>query len=124
MGLRSTIRSAVASAFKAVGDIPEVSTYRRVASVYNPATGVVVQTNTDYTLLKAIFTKFENFEIDKQVVLGSDVKMIVQTSEFSITPSTATDKVVRLSDGKIYNILRVSTDPTGSIYILQLRSPS
>lgn len=121
---RSTIVKAVTSAFKALGEIPESVTYRRTASAYNPATGTVVATNTDYVLSKMIFTRFENFEVDKQLVLASDVKAIIQQSELSIVPSTATDKVVRTRDGKIYNILRVSQDPAGATYTLQLRSPS
>lgn len=121
---RSSIVKAVSSAFKALGEIPESITYRRVASTYNPTTGTVTQTNTDYTISKMIFTRFENFEVDKQVVLASDVKAIFQRSELSITPSTATDKIVRTSDGKIYNILRVSQDPAAATFTLQLRSPS
>lgn len=125
MGLRATIVGAVSSAFKAVGDIAETCTYRRTSSTYNPATGANVITNTDYTILRAIYSKYESFEIDKVVVLGSDVKMIVQKSELGTTvPNLATDKLLRTSDSKTYNIIRVSQDPAGATYTIQLRSPS
>ena len=124
MGLRATIASAVGAAFTAIGDIPESCTYRRTSSTYNPATGTNVITNTDYTLSKVIWSRFESFEVDKLVVLGSDVKVILQTSALSVTPNIATDQMIRTSDGKIYNILRVSKDPAGAIYTMQLRSPS
>lgn len=123
MGLRATLASAVGAAFTAIGDIPESATYRRTSSSYVPSTGVNTITNTDYTISKAVFAKFEQFEIDKVLVLGSDVKMIFQTSGLSIIPNIATDKVVR-TDGKIYNILRVSHDPAGVTTTLQLRTPS
>ena len=124
MGLRSTIVNAVGSAFKAIGDIPETATYRRVASAYNPATGTNVATNTDYTILKAVFSKYDSSEIDKVVVLATDLKMLFQQSELAIAPNIATDRVVRTSDGKVFNIIRTSQDPVRSIHIFQLRSPS
>jgi hypothetical protein len=123
MGLRSTLAKAVGSAFIAVGDIAESGTYRRTASVYNTSTGTNVITNTDYIIDKVVWTKFDNFEIDRISILGSDVKVLFQTSKLSITPNIATDQMVR-ADGKIYNILRVSKDPAGAVYTLQLRSPS
>lgn len=124
MGLRSTIVNAVGSAFKAIGDIAETATFRRVASAYNPATGTNVTTNTDYTILKAVFAKYDSSEIDKIVILATDIKMIFQQSELAIVPNIATDRVVRTSDGKVFNIIRTSQDPVRSLHILQLRSPS
>lgn len=124
MGLRETLAKAVNAAFVATGNIPEAMTYRRTSSAYNPATGTNVITNTDYTVAKSFWLKFESFEIDKLVVLGSDVKVIIQSSSLSVTPNIATDQIIRTSDGKVYNILRVSKDPAGSTITMQLRSPS
>lgn len=123
MGLRATLDGVVTSIFSAIGDIPETSTYRRIASAYVPATGVTTLVNTDYTLSKVVWTRFESFEVDKQTVLASDVKVIFQTSKLAIVPNIATDKVVR-ADGKIYNLLRVMHDPAGVTTTLQLRAPS
>lgn len=124
MGLRSTIKGAVASAFNALGDIPEQATYRRTASAYNPATGTVVATNTDYTLLKAIFVGYDASAIDKVMILATDIKCLVQKAEFSVTPVISTDKIIRTSDGKVFNIIRFEPDPSGNLYVFQLRSPS
>ena len=112
------------SAYTALGDIPETATYRRVASVYNPATGANVVTNTDYTISKAIFAAYDNSIIDKINILATDLKLLVQQSELPILPVIATDRVVRTSDGKVFNIIRTSQDPVRSLHILQLRSPS
>ena len=62
----------------------------------------------------------ENFEIDKVVVLATDVKLIFQQSEINTTPSTATDIIVRGT--KEYHILSVGQDPAAAIYTLQLRA--
>lgn len=124
MGLRQTIKGAVASAFKAVGDIPEQATYRRTASAYNPGTGTVTPTNTDYTLLKSLFVRYDSAMIDKVTILATDLKCLVQKSEFSVTPNIATDKIIRTSDGKVFNIIRFEVDPSGNLYTFQLRSPS
>lgn len=124
MGLRSTIAGAVGAAFAAIGDIAESATYRRTSSSYNTSTGTNVVTNTDYTISKSVWTKFDNFEVDRVSILGSDVKVIVQSSSLSILPNIATDQVIRVSDGKIYNLLRVTKDPAGVVWVFQLRSPS
>jgi hypothetical protein len=123
MGLRAALNNAVSAAFTAIGDIPESATYRRTATAYVPSTGVTTVTNTDYTITKAAFVKYEGFEIDKVTILGTDIKMIFQTSKLAITPNIATDKVVR-TDGKVYNVLRVSHDPAMVTTTLQLRTPS
>lgn len=122
MGLRATLASAVSAAFTALGDIPLSVTYRRTSSSYNTATGSNTVTNTDYTITKAVLTRYENMEIDKVTVLGSDLKLIFQTSGLSVTPNIATDIVI--ASGKTYNIVRVNKDPAGATYSLQLRSPS
>lgn len=121
---RQNLKGAIAAVFKAVGDIPELATYRRTASAYNPSTGTVTQTNTDYTLLKAIFVRYDSTMIDKVTILATDIRCLVQKSEFSVIPNIATDKIIRTSDGKVFNIIRFETDPSGNLYTFQLRSPS
>ena len=121
MGLkRATLAKAVNSAFKALGDIPVSAVLRRSTSTYDTATGINTVSTSDTTIYKAIFTKFEKFEVDKVVVLATDVKLIFQQSEVSIVPSTAIDTIIWNS--KTYNILRVGEDPAAVTYILQLRA--
>lgn len=118
---RSTIVAAVATAFTAIGNIPESVTYRRTSSSYNTATGTNTITNTDYTI-SVVFSKYNNFEIDKQVVLATDIKALFKQSSLSITPNVATDKIIRSS--KTYTILNIGQDPAAATYTLQLRSPT
>lgn len=121
---RSSIVKAVNSAFKALGEVPENFTYRRSSSVYNPATGTNIVTNTDYNIQRGFFLGYDASAIDKVLILASDIRLIFQQSELSISPVIATDRVVRTSDGKVFNIIRTSQDPVRSLHILQLRSPS
>lgn len=119
MGIkRSNLAKAVASAFTALGDIPESVTYRRVTSTY--ANGVNTKANAD-TTVTAVFTKFSKVEIDRVSILATDVKCIFQQSDLELTPIIASDKVVRGT--KVFNIVTVEQDPASVVWILQLRAP-
>ncbi len=121
MGLRrATIAKAVGSAFKALGDIPESAVIRRVSNTYDTATGINTKTTSDDGIAKAVFTRYESFEVDKVVVLATDVKLIFQQSEVSTRPDMALDTIVRGT--AVYNILRVGEDPAAATYSLQLRA--
>jgi len=117
---KASIIKAVSSAFKVLGDIPQAAILRRTTNTYDSSTGDGAISTTDYTISKAIFTKYETFEVDKVVVLASDVKLIIQQSELTITPSLATDTVIRNSIS--YNILRVGQDPAAATFTIQLRA--
>ncbi len=121
MGLKTkTIQKAVSAAFKALGELVQPITYRRTTSVYNPATGQMVKTNTDYTV-KAVITDFSNYEIDRVTVLAFDRKVIVQTKDMPVVPVVATDTV--LIDNKSHNIVRFIKDPANATMTLHLRAP-
>lgn len=117
---KATIAKAVSSAFKVLGDIPEAAILRRTTSSYDTSTGDNTTSTSDYNISKAIFTKFESFEVDKVVVLASDVKLIIQQSELTVTPSLASDTIIR--GGRAFNILRVGQDPADATYSMQLRA--
>ena len=117
---RATIAKAINSAFKVLGDIPEAATLRRTTSSYDTSTGDNTLSTTDYPMSKAVFVKYETFEVDKVVVLASDVKLILQQSDLAVRPALATDTIIRNS--RTYNILRVGEDPAAATYTLQLRA--
>lgn len=121
MGLkRATIAKAVGSAFKALGDIPESAIVRRVTNTYDPSTGDNVASTSDTNVDKAVFTKYQSFEVDKVMVRATDVKMIIQQSEVPTQPDVTLDFVMR---GSVkYNILHVGADPAAATYTLQLRT--
>lgn len=122
MGLkRKTIHAVVDSAFKSLGDIVESCTHRVSSSTYSPSTGTNIISTTDATI-KAIFTSYKQFEVDRISILTKDVKMICKQSDFATIPIPATDSIIR-SDGSTYNIISVQGDPAGATYIIQLRAP-
>ena len=118
---RANLAKAVTSAFTALGDIPEASTLRRYTNTHDTSTGDTTSTSIDYTIDKAIFTKYDAHDVDRQFILTTDVKLLVRQSEFTITISKITDKIVRNS--KEYNIVTIKEDPAALIYIIQLRAP-
>lgn len=122
MGLRSVIANAVSAAYTALGDIPRAVTYRRTSSVYNTSTGTNVVTNTDYTIAKALLLSFENMEIDKNLILASDRKLLIKAADLPVSSvAIATDYI--LDGSTVYSILRVTKDPADATIKLQLRAP-
>ena len=125
MGLRATVAGAVKTAFAAIDDIPETATYRYYHSgdpSYQPEQGYVFNPKTDYSLTM-LFTKFNEREVDNQAVLYTDMKCIIQATEFtdnSIAPKGA-DLIIK--DSENWEIKSIYLDPTESVYILQLRRP-
>lgn len=121
MSLRATIAKAVDSAFTAAGDIPQSVIYRRNIVTYDPSTGNSTVVEND-TAVNAIFTRFNEIEVARTVGLQiTDVKMIVQVKSMTIVPSIQIDTVV--TPTKTYNIINYNVDPSGSIYMIQLRAP-
>lgn len=124
MGFRATIAKALEATYNAIGDIPVSFTYRRVTSSYSTATGTNTTTNTDYIVKKGLFLSYETMEIDKNLILATDQKLLIQSSSLPVASvNIATDKIVG-SDGKVYNIVRVTQDPAGATLKFQLRTPS
>ena len=121
MGLkRATFEKIAGAAFKAVGELRVTATLRRTASVYNPSTGAMVNTNTDYSV-PVCLVGFSAYEIDRVLVNAFDRKGLLEAKDLPIEPMLATDTLI--ADGKTYNIIRWIKDPSGSVITLHLRAP-
>lgn len=121
MGLRAVFASAVASAFTALGDIPQSATYRRTTTTYVPSTGNNTSTNAD-TTITAIFTRFNEIEIARTSgIQVTDIKALVQVASLAITPSIQLDTII--NGGNTYNVVNFNKDPAGAMYVFQLRAP-
>ena len=109
MGLsRATLAKAVKVAFDAAGEVPETASLVRRTQSYATGTGTITQTSVSYDV-KMLFGSYNKYEIDRQVVKAEDIRAIIQQADLSVTPSLATDKVVR---GSItYNIINIEEDP-------------
>jgi len=122
MGLRSSIASAVDSAFVAVGDIAETITFRkRTTGSYTTSSGVVTHTDSD-TSIKAIVTP-RSFQQQPQASSGDKnfittehggaLEFTIKASDITGTPDT-NDQIVR--DGEVYSVNQISFDPAGATY--------
>lgn len=116
MGLRSSIASAVDSAFVAVGDIAETITYRKkTTGSYTTSSGVVTHTDSD-TSIKAIVTPQAGSSVDKNFITtehGGALEFTIKASDITGTPDT-NDQIVR--DGEVYSVNQISFDPAGATY--------
>lgn len=120
MGLRATIQAATATAFAAVGDLPQDIIIRRPGTLtYDPDTGMNTPgTPTDYPV-QAIVSKYRQHEIDGTLVLSTDRKAMIRQAALSITPMT-TDKAV--IGGIEHTIVDKSQDAAGATWTLQVRA--
>lgn len=118
MSMRATLKKAARTAFYATGDVVEQVTWRESTSDYS--TGEVVSSALDHDV-DMIFTRFELREIDKVVIQTNDVKGIVLVEKMPHAPNPSRNTVIR--DNKEYAVIAYTTDPSESIYIIQLRAP-
>ena len=101
MGLAETVQKAAQSAFKAVGNIPEVCTYTsKGAQVY--VNGQYTSTDTEYTGLKFLFTDYESREVDGTVILSTDMKMSIP--RLNLTPTPKKQDYLTDADGVVWQV--------------------
>lgn len=122
MSLLTAIRSVVGTAFTVVDSLTETFTYSVTEKSYNPSTGALTETTTDYTV-KGVFAFEMASQVNTQLVLAKDVKKcILQQSELPITPKM--DDYITREDGTVFHVLESLQEPSKSIYILKLRTGS
>ncbi|RLA56948.1 MAG: hypothetical protein DRR04_13610 [Gammaproteobacteria bacterium] len=121
MSLRTALQKAAVSAFNALSDIPESATYRSISGsqpAYNPATGSVTESYTDYTV-SFVFTKVKEREINESSVIKSnDMWALIPTMNLTPTPKII-DSIIR--DGAGWNIIDIRTDPTEALWKILVR---
>lgn len=119
MGLSDVVQSASLRAFAAIADILETVTYTSKPNPgYTPATGTVSNTNTTYPA-DFLITTYSMREIDGRSILATDYKAMIPCRNLTPVPSTR-DTITR-SSGAILKVQRITTDPAGAIWELQLR---
>lgn len=121
MSLRALVQDAVASAYTALGDIPESVTYAsKPTASYNPTTGATTLNATNYSV-SMVFVKYRREEIDGEQIRPEDTKGLLPSKDLGFSPGL-NDTITR--NGQILAVTRMALDPTASLYILQLRRPS
>lgn len=122
MSLRAQIQEAVKTGLLALDDLPETATYGGIStSVYDPATGVIVQKKTGSVSVPMLFTSFSFMEIDNVSVFADDRKAIIAAVDLVVAP-THNDSITR-ADGSVWNVIGIKIDPAGAAWVIQIRRP-
>lgn len=122
MGINpAAIRKAVSSAFRAVDGLAESVVYRRTTTTFVPSTGKTTKTTQDFPL-RVIFTSYSEFEIDRVVIVATDIKVLFESKNLPITPNGTTDTIIR-SSGRVHNIINCKIDPANAVWVIQTRAP-
>lgn len=126
MGLTTTLRAAVATAFTAVGDLAETVTYsHRTGATYANGT---VTTTTEDTELSALFVEYSSREKQDAAILPNDRRAIIQAAELDVQP-VVDDTLIRAS-GETWTVIAVTMlgthdDPAdAAAWDLQVRIPA
>lgn len=86
----------------------------------NP-TQAPTKTTTDYTL-SSYAGQYKRYQIDGELVRTGDIKLYVDPTDLSITPSTA-DRIINGSEEwDIIDVKKYTQQDTVVLYILQIRN--
>ncbi len=119
MGLAGTIRKAVDSGFKSLGDLKKTVSHIRTGSpVYDPDTGGETGTvETTQSNIEAVVTSYKNFEINGSQIVAGDRKVLIPVNSLTVGP-VVNDKIE--FDGVRYQVKNVGKDPADALYIIQV----
>lgn len=116
MGLRDELTLAIAEAFS--GDladaVKEFAAMHVSPGTYDPVTGSQTAENIPYSG-RGVFTDYSNHEIDGSMILATDIKLIALQAEVTRAPVVG-DAINGL------RAQRVSEDPAGATWTVQLRA--
>ena len=90
------------------------------APSYSATTGAIVRPTTEYSV-PLIVSRYDRREIDGEAIRAEDQKALIAVKDLPIVP-TVNDTLV-LADGTTWNVIGIQTDPSGSVWVLQLRKP-
>lgn len=131
MGLRDTLRSAVGTAFTAIGDVPENAEFICRASAHDPDTATATVQEISYAI-RLVVTKYTKEELASSADVGpggkirsTDFKGILQQETLPVKPTTNDVVEWKQANDSVetrFQIIDVNQDPVGLIWILQLRA--
>lgn len=117
MSLLATVQAAAGTAKRVTESLWQNIVYKsQAASSYNPATGVVSGSSTDYSI-KALITEYERGDIGAHI-RATDLKAMILISDLAVTPSK--DDTVTY-DGNDLEVIDFDRDVSKSFWYVQLR---
>lgn len=132
MSLKSAVQQASRQVFRVAESVlTEVNYIAFKEAIYDPATGTVNPSTTDY-LVKVAFASFKDSELLVGVMSGSgqfpqllqptDRKAVMLATDFpeGFIPTTL-DKLEETISSKVWGVVAVKREPTESLILLQVR---
>lgn len=118
MAFAPLIKGLVNNAFSILGDLAEDVTFKSLGSVtYNTTTGATTRAETN-TTVKAVLARFRIDELDSQVVVMTDMKLLIPAEQLP-TPPKINDIVTAKS--KEWTVVRILGVPGESLHIVHIR---
>ena len=119
MGLKEAFQRAAVVAFNAAGNVKISVIYSNSPNPgYNPATGVVAEDQTDYTV-NAIRENYEFKDADGINVKPTDIKLMILYEDLTITPYKDQDYVT--INGTRWDVINWQIDPADAVWTFQAR---
>ncbi|WP_440779443.1 hypothetical protein ACTACN_17165 [Pseudomonas syringae] len=128
MGMREEIQAELAEAFddpEGLADaVARVEGTRKLAAVYNPATGKTSAGSLSY-MGRGVFSSYLAKEVDGSLIQAFDEKLLTLQNELFVsegglaTTAKAEPLIGDLIGGK--RVLNVGHDPAGATWTIQLR---
>jgi hypothetical protein len=122
MGLRNTVQLAALQAFITLGDLVQTVTYMSLtgAVTRDIEAGTVVPVSVNYTLPRAVFARFKESEIDANVSVLTDSKLLIPALDLPVAPKSA--DIVLDETGRTWEIVRRLSDPAAAVIVCQVRT--
>lgn len=122
MSITAQVQSAVAKAFDALGDLVKTGKVINVpnSKTYDPVSDSYTYAPVEYPIAKAALVGYTDKETDGTNVKSTDIKCLFPSSYMGVYEPTTEDTYKDSTDTE-YSIERAKKDPSGSLWVLQLR---
>lgn len=121
--LKQALRAAVAGAFEGLGDLAMPLIYQSLTGevVRDIAAGTVTPVARNFRIPRGVFTRFRENEIDSNVSLLEDSKLLIPAQYLPVEPKAA-DLVIERKTKKVWEIQRRLQDPAEAVISLHVRT--
>jgi len=107
-----------------IDDIGKTVTLRKEgndADNYDPATGVMTNSTTDYST-KAMLLNYRDNQFDGEIIRRGDRKAVLKAKGLAVVPEPQDLIVIGSSEWRIVNVRQIEESDTDVVYICQLRT--
>lgn len=122
-GLRAALQQAVVGAFEGLDDLRTPILYQLLTGdvIRNVEAGTVTPVSRNFKINSAIFVRFTEKEIDQNVSVETDSKLLIPAALLKAEPKTA-DIIVERKSKKVWEVIRRLQDPGHAVISLHVRT--